>query len=61
MGSNFKDEECTSIFQKFDYKQMLDCIDSKEDGSNMPNINQKITKSIYTQKKIVKLVEPLAL
>ena len=32
-----------------------------KDGSNMPNITHKINKSIGTQKKIVKLVEPLAL
>ena len=32
-----------------------------KDGSNMPNISHKTNKSIGTQKKIVKLVEPLAL
>ena len=32
-----------------------------KDGSNLPNIIQKINKSIGTQKNIVKLVEPHAL
>ena len=32
-----------------------------KDGSNMPNISHKTNKSIGTQKKIVKLVEPLSI